>query len=70
MAKPKPTDPPDAPALPPVRQPVEFWCAARRPAPWKHAVAAVLHAWAVGEELTEAEYVAAIDAASNLKLGY
>ena len=58
------------------RLPVEHWQrkrlgpAGRPEADWQHHAAAALHRWVIGEELTEAEYAAALAAASNVRLGY
>jgi hypothetical protein len=52
------------------RQPFETWADAKKPAVWLIAAARAMRGWAIGREVTEAEFDDAIQAAGSIALGY
>lgn len=46
----------------------EAWFEIKKPALWKHRAAGALYGWPVGAELTESEYLSALDAAGKIVL--
>jgi uncharacterized membrane protein AbrB (regulator of aidB expression) len=51
------------------RQPFEKWAEAKKPAAWLVAAARAMRGWAIGREVTEAEFDDAIHAAGTITLG-
>lgn len=51
-----------------VEQPVEAWRDAKRTPSWAFAAAKMMHEWPIGRVLGEAEYDAAVEAASHVPL--
>lgn len=47
----------------------EQWTEAKSPPRWLAAAARALRGWAVGKEVTEAEFDSAVQAAAGVKLG-
>lgn len=52
-----------------VKQPVEALAAALATPDWLFAAAKVKHGWPTGQELTEAQYLKAIEAAGKERIG-
>lgn len=53
----------------PVRKPYEEHAAEKQTAPWLVAAASSMRGWAVGREVTEAEFDKAISAAGAVRIG-
>jgi hypothetical protein len=54
----------------PPRQPFETWVATKKPEPWRAAAARAMRGWAIGREVTEAEFDEALKAAGEIVCGY
>jgi hypothetical protein len=52
------------------RKPFEIWAAEKKPAPWQANAARAMRGWAIGREITEAEFDDAIQAAGQVAIGY
>lgn len=52
------------------RKTFETWAAEKRPAAWLTAAARAMRGWAIGREVTEAEFDDAIHAAGSVTLGH
>lgn len=48
---------------------VETWAADKNTPAWLFAAAKALHLWPIGKELSEADYIKAVDAAANVQIG-
>ena len=53
----------------PARQPFEAWVAAKQPEAWRAAAARAMRAWAIGREVTEAEFDQALADAGAVQIG-
>jgi hypothetical protein len=69
---PKPIEKHDAlaPESAPERRTFEAWAAEKKTAAWQAAAARAMRAWAIGREVTEAEFDEAVRAAGEIRLGY
>lgn len=61
--------PPIEVEIEPERRPYEQWVAAKKPAAWLAAAARAGRGWAIGREVTEQEFDAAIHDAGAVALG-
>jgi hypothetical protein len=50
------------------RRPFEAWVAEKKPAPWQSNAARAMRGWAIGREVTEAEFDDAVKAAGAVVL--
>jgi hypothetical protein len=48
---------------------IERWCAELGTPDWLFAAARALRQWPIGKEISQADYLAAVEAAGNVKLG-
>jgi hypothetical protein len=55
---------------PPERRAFEAWVEAKRPEAWRSAAARAMRGWAIGREVTEAEFDEALEAAGAVRIGY
>lgn len=54
----------------PTQKPVEAWRDEKRIESWLFAAAAAGRRWAIGQEITEAEFDQAIAATRSIRIGY
>lgn len=64
MARPEKTET-EAP-----RRAIEAWAEEKRAEAWRLAAARAMRGWAIGRELTEQEFDAAMKAAGEIRIGY
>jgi hypothetical protein len=55
-------------APPPARRPFEEWVAEKKPAAWLAAAARAMQGWAIGQEITEAQFTDALRDAGAIEM--